>query len=35
MILATIVEIGDNLVVNVEESNEEGASFWLVVDYMH
>jgi hypothetical protein len=23
------------LVVNVEESNEEGASFWLVVDYMH
>jgi hypothetical protein len=29
--LATTLEIGDNLVVNAKEGNDEGVSFWLIM----
>jgi hypothetical protein len=29
--LATTLKIGDNLVVNVKEGNDEGVSFWLIM----
>jgi hypothetical protein len=29
--LIIVLEIGDNPIVNVEEGNDEGASFWLIM----
>jgi len=29
--LAIALEIGDNLTINIEEGNDEGVSFWLIL----
>jgi hypothetical protein len=29
--LAVVLDLGDNMAINVEEGNDEGASFWLIM----